>query len=128
MAPYAPPQETGEDWPAQVADQIVGVVGTVRDKTTGPLLGVARAIVYGTFVAVLGVAVAVLLVIALVRVVDNYLPDSVFGDEHIWATYLIIGLIFSLAGLILWSRRKGAVPPPAPAHAPAHLREHGTGR
>lgn len=125
MAPYAPPQETGEDWPAQVADQIVGVVGTVRDKTTGPLLGFARAVVYGTFVAVLGVAVVVLFLIAFVRVVDNYLPDSVFGDDHIWATYLIIGLVFSLAGLVLWSRRKGVVPPAA---APAHLREHGDGR
>ena len=125
MAPYAPSQETGEDWPAQVADQIVGVVGTVRDKTTGPLLGLARAIVYGTFVAVLGLAVAVLLVIALVRVVDNYLPDAWFGDDHIWATYLIIGTIFSLAGLVLWSRRK-AVVPSAAAHAA--LREHGDRR
>lgn len=125
MSPYAPPQETGEDWPAQVADQIVGVVGTVRDKTTGPLLGFARAVVYGTFVAVLGLAAAVLFLIAFVRVVDNYLPDEVFGDDHIWATYLIIGLVFSLAGLFLWSRRKGVVPPAA---TPAHLREHGNGR
>jgi hypothetical protein len=117
IAPLTPSQETGEDWPAQVADQIVGVVGTVRDKTTGPLLGFARAIVYGTFVAVLGIAVAVLLLVALVRVVDNYLPDSVFGDDHIWATYLIIGLVFSIAGLVLWSRRKAVVPPAAREHA-----------
>ena len=118
MAPYAPPQpETGEDWPAQVADQIVGIVGTVRDKTTGPALGVARAVVYGTFVGVVGLVALVLLLIALVRIVDNYLPDDVFGEDHMWATYLIIGGAFSLIGLVLWSRRK----------APA-LREQSTRR
>jgi len=117
MTPYAPP-ETGEDWPSQVADQIVGVVGTVRDKTTGPLLGFARAIVYGTFVAIIGTVALVLFLITLVRLVDNYLPNDVFGESHIWATYLIIGLVFSIIGLVLWVRRK-SVPVVAP-------REHST--
>jgi hypothetical protein len=118
MTPYAPP-ETGEDWPAQVADQIVGVVGTVRDKTTGPLLGVARAIVYGTFVLVIGSAALVLLVVMLVRLVDNYLPDEVFGEDHIWATYLILGLLFSVAGLVLWGRRKSGPAMVAREHSTA---------
>jgi hypothetical protein len=95
-----------EDWPAQVADSIVRVVGTVRDKTTGPALTLARAIVYGTFTVVVGTAVAVVLVIALVRVVDNYLPDAVFGETHTWAAHLIIGLVFAIAGTFFWSRRR----------------------
>lgn len=97
-----------EDWPAQMAETITNVVGTVRDKTTGPALTIARAVVYGTFAAVLGVVVAVLLVIALVRFVDVYLPDSVFGDEHTWATYLLLGLLFTGAGLLLWAKRRPA--------------------
>ena len=110
MTPYAPGQESGEDWPAQVADSIENFVGTVRDKTTGPLLAIARAVVYGTFVAVVGLAALVLMVITLVRFVDSYLPDSVFGEEHMWATYLLLGLLFTIAGLVLWSRRKTREP------------------
>jgi hypothetical protein len=94
-----------EDWPAQVAGSIESIVGSVRDRTTGPLLTIARGVVYGTFGAVVAVAVLVLLIIAMVRFVDSYLPDSVFGEEHMWATYLIIGLLFTIAGVFLWSRR-----------------------
>jgi hypothetical protein len=94
------------DWPRQMADTITRVVGQVRDKTTGPALTVARGVVYGTFAAVVGVAVLVLFVITLVRIVDVYLPSSVFGDQHTWATYLILGLVFTGAGMLLWTRRR----------------------
>ena len=79
----------------------------VRDRTTGPALTVARAAVYGTFAGIVGLAALVLGTIAAVRLIDNYLPDAVFGDEHTWATYLIIGLVFVVAGAVLWVRRRG---------------------
>ena len=58
------------DWPAQAADTIERVVGTVRDKTTGQLVTAARWIVYGTFAALVGLAVAVLFALAAVRAID----------------------------------------------------------
>jgi hypothetical protein len=94
------------DWPTQAADTIERVVGTVRDKTTGPAITVARAVVYGSFALIVGTAVAVMLAIAFVRVLDVYLPDSVFGEHHTWAAHLIIGVVFSLIGIVLWTRRK----------------------
>lgn len=102
------PNETSpsDDWPAQMAETIERVVGTVRDKTTGPALTVARGVVYGTFGTVVVLAVLVLLVIAAVRVVDSYLPDSVFGETHTWAAHLLLGLVFTIAGLVLWARRR----------------------
>jgi hypothetical protein len=110
MAPYDQRDNGSEgnndDWPAQVADSIESFVGNVRDKTTGPLLTVARAVVYGTFGAVIAVTVFILLIIAFIRFVDSYLPDSVFGEDHMWATYLIVGLVFTIAGGLLWSRRR----------------------
>src|SRR6266508_6961846 len=97
MAPYDQQEAAnGDDWPSQIADSIENIVGSVRDKTTGPLLTIARAVVYGTFGAVVAVAVLVLLIIGSVRFVDSYLPDSVFGEQHTWATYLIIGLLFTV--------------------------------
>lgn len=94
-----------DDWPAQAADTIERVVGSVREKTTGPAITVARGIVYGTFALLVGTMVAVLLAVAAIRVLDAYLPSSVFGDEHVWAAHGIVGLVFSLAGMALWSKR-----------------------
>jgi hypothetical protein len=95
-----------EDWPAQMADSIVGVVGAVRDKTTGPALTVARAVVYGTFAGVVAVAAIVLFVVAAVRLLDVYLPDAVFGEAHTWAAHLLLGLLFTFAGIVLWLKRR----------------------
>lgn len=95
-----------EDLPAQLAGTIEQVVGTVRDKTTRPALTIARAIVYGSFAAILSITAVVLLIIGGVRLLDNYLPSAVFGDEHTWAAYMFLGLAFVIAGALLWRRRK----------------------
>lgn len=101
--PVPPPPDA--DWPAQAADAIERVVGTVRHKTTGPALTVARAVVYGTFAAIVGSACLVVLIIAALRGLDVALPDSVFGEEHMWAAHLILGLLFVVVGAVLWRRR-----------------------
>jgi hypothetical protein len=101
--PAAP--SAGSDWPTQAADTIERVVGSVRDKTTGPAITVARALVYGTFALLVGTAVAVLLAISAVRALDVYLPDAVFGEDHTWAAHLIVGAVFSIAGMAAWSQR-----------------------
>jgi hypothetical protein len=93
------------DWPSQAADAIERTVGKVRGRTTGPAITVARAVVYGLFALIVGTAVAVLLAVALVRLLDVYLPDAVVGEEHAWAAHLVVGLLFCLAGMFLWSRR-----------------------
>jgi hypothetical protein len=91
-----PPQA---DWPAQAADAIEKYVGVVRDKTTGPAITVSRAIVYGTFATIVGVAALVVLTIALVRFVDVWVPGGV------WAAHLIVGTVFTLAGAFAWMQR-----------------------
>jgi hypothetical protein len=100
--PVPPPDN---DWPAQAADTIERVVGTVRDKTTAPALTVARAVVYGTFATLVGTACLVVFIIGAVRAIDVALPDSVFGEDHVWVAHLILGLAFVGVGAILWSRR-----------------------
>lgn len=99
-------QPLSDDWPSQAADTIVRVVGTVRDKTTGPAITAARAVVYGLLAALLGLTAFVLVAIAAVRILDVYLPESVFGPTHTWAAHLLIGIVFSLAGLVAWTKRR----------------------
>lgn len=103
------PAASQSDWPDQTADTVVNVVGAVRDRTTGPVLTVARGVVYGLFAAIVGTAALVVFVIGAVRAIDNYLPDSVFGEEHTWAAHLIVGLVLVIFGGVLFARRGRAV-------------------
>ena len=95
-----------DDWPTQATDTIVKVVGTASDKVTGPVTTAARALVFGLFAAILGTAAITLLSILAVRIANNYLPDAWFGEEHVWAAHLLIGLVFSILALILWRKTK----------------------
>jgi hypothetical protein len=104
-APAPPPAPVPDDWPAHAADSIERFVGTVRDKTTGPALTAARAVVYGTFAVLVGIAVLILAIVGAVRLIDNYLPDAWVGEDHMWVSYLILGVVFFVAGIVLWMQR-----------------------
>jgi hypothetical protein len=95
-----------EDWPAQATDSIVKVVGTVQEKVTGPVTTIARGIVFGTFAAILAGTAFVLLIILAIRVVNNYLPDAVFGEDHVWAAYFIVGALLCILAFWLWLKRE----------------------
>lgn len=98
-APVAPGAgSTSPDWTVQFADTIESVVGSVRDKTAVPLETVARALVYGILIAVMGAAALVLVTIAVVRVLSYVL--------QVWAAYGIVGTVFTLLGLLLWRKRR----------------------
>jgi hypothetical protein len=94
----------GGDWPVRAADTVERVVDSVRSKTTGPAIVASRAIVYGLVGAVLGIIALVLLLAALVRALDAYLPRGV------WLPYLIVGALLGVAGLWLWRKRRPASP------------------
>ena len=91
---------TSADWTVQVADTIESVVGSVRDKTAVPLETIARALVYGILMAVMGVTALVLVTIILVRVLSYVL--------EVWAVYGIVGGLFTVLGLFLWRKRRPA--------------------
>ena len=54
---------TDPNWAADIADTIERVVGTVRDRTTKPLVTASRAVVFGLLAAILGVVAVILLII-----------------------------------------------------------------
>lgn len=88
-------------WPDQATDLIVQTVGTVRDKTVGPAMTVARGIVYGTFAAVVGIAVTVLVCVFAIRIITVYLPG-----ERVWIPELGLGIICLVGALALWSKAR----------------------
>lgn len=89
-----------DDWPAQATDAIVNVVSIAHDKIR-VVRTVAKAIVWGLFAGVLGAVAMVLFTIGVLRVLDVYLPSAVVGDQHMWAAYVLLGLVFAIGGLAL---------------------------
>lgn len=89
------------EWPTKVAGAVEGIADLVRTKAVRPLQGLARAVVFGVIVAVMGVVLAILVAVGTVRVLNVYL----FGGQE-WASYAVVGGIFLLAGVFLSSRRR----------------------
>ena len=102
--PSQPPAEpgSGQDWTDQVTGLIVDSVDKVRSRTTGPILEVTRGSVHAVVAIMLLLPVAVLFLILTVRVLTYY----VFRE--VWITYAVLGMVFTLAGVVLWSRRHAA--------------------
>jgi hypothetical protein len=98
------------DWPVQAAETIEQVVATVRDRAVAPILTAARVVVYAMVGGTLIFAAALLLIICLVRALNNYLPGGV------WVAYFVLGGVFLIAGLIVWTQKGSAtLPDPMPA-------------
>ena len=98
-----PPATTDDDWTVQTADTIDRVVTTIRSKTSDPLVGIARWVVFGLLASIVATLALVLLAIASVRALIVYLP---FGDDRVWAADLIVGGIFALTGLLLFRKAR----------------------
>jgi hypothetical protein len=92
----------------QATEAVESIVLTVKEKTTVPATTIARGVVYGLVIAALGIVAAICLAVAGVRFLTVYLPvGHVNGGHHrVWVADLILGLIFTLAGLLFWSRRE----------------------
>jgi hypothetical protein len=105
----APGDAAAADWPAQATDLIVKTVGQLRDKTTGPAIKAARGVVYGLLAGLLGGVAGLLVAIALVRGLDEGI-EAIFDSRETWAAHGIIGLLFTLLGLLLWSKRRAPEP------------------
>jgi hypothetical protein len=89
---------------ARALDTVDTVVDTVHDKAIRPALVAARSIVFGVIIAVVGITVLVIFFITIIRI-------GVIAGREVWRSYLLIGLILSAIGALLYSRR--GLPPDA---------------
>ena len=92
-------KSTDDGLASQATSVVVNLVTSVRGKTTGPLLFVARLVVYSIAILIAASAAIILFVIAAVKIVNQLLP----GD--VWAAYLLLGAVFALVGTFFWSKR-----------------------
>ena len=89
---------TEPDWTDQVTDLIVDSVDKVRDRTTGPILDYSRISVHALVALLLMGPIGVLFLVGAVRLLTWAVGEA-------WIAYAILGTIFVLVGVVLWSRR-----------------------
>lgn len=87
------------DWTADAADTVEQVVATVRDRTVVPARAAAKAVVYGLLVGFFAATALILLAIGAFRFLDIWIPAGV------WASYLIVGGILVIGGVLAWTKR-----------------------
>jgi hypothetical protein len=85
-------------------DAVDAVVASVNDKAIRPAIVAARGIVFGVIIAVIGITTLVLFCVGFIRV-------TTIAGHRIWASYIVLGLIFSIIGAVLYARR--GLPPDA---------------
>lgn len=90
---------TETDWGAIATEKFVSTVDTVKQRTTGPLLKVARAVVYGLVILVAALMLVILLIAGLVRALDVVMPGNV------WSAHLVAGVLCLIIGMFAWSKR-----------------------
>ena len=96
--------DLGDALSARALDTIDTVVATVNDRAVRPAVVAARSVVFGIIIAVIGITVVVLFCVGFIRL-------TTIAGHRIWASYIVLGLIFSAVGAVLYARR--GLPPDA---------------
>ena len=96
--------DLGDALSARALDTIDTVVATVNDRAVRPAIVAARSIVFGIVIAVIGLTVVIMFCIGFIRL-------TTIAGHRIWASYIVLGLIFSAVGAVLYARR--GLPPDA---------------
>ena len=90
------------DWPRQATETIVDFVDNIKHKTTDPATKAVRGIVYGIVILILGVPAVIMLLVGIIHLLNQAAVSVGLG---VWLVYLVLGLIFTIAGWVLWRKR-----------------------
>jgi hypothetical protein len=104
MPDQVPAPTADGDWTVEVANRIESVTETVREKTTVPVLTAAQMLVFGIVAALLGLLAFLFFVVALIRVLEAYLPIHPLA-RRVWVVDAIVAAIFIGSGAFLWRKR-----------------------
>ena len=86
-----------DDFPAKIADLLESVATRVRSMTVDRVAGIAKWTAVGVVLMVMASLIALFLLFGLFRLIGELI-----GFE---LTYAILGGLFVIAGMFLWSKR-----------------------
>jgi hypothetical protein len=104
------PSFTDPGWAAKQADTIVRIVHQVRDRTTRPVVLLARGLVFGLIAAAGAITAGLLLIIAATRALQAVIEWPLSHATAVWVSYLVLGGVLLLAGAVLMRKRQTVAP------------------
>lgn len=99
---------TDPQLPVKIADAIERFVQTVRAQSTDKIILLARILVFGLVAAIGSLVALVLTLIISVRVLQVLLGLVVDHPTAVWMSYLVIGGLLCVLGVVLMSKRQAA--------------------
>jgi hypothetical protein len=95
------------NWAPELANTVDRYVGMVRDKVTGKAVVAVRGIVFGVIVVFTAIAALILSVILGTKVLQRVvnIGGAVDRDSSVWVSYMVVGGILFLAGLVCMRKR-----------------------
>ena len=96
---------TDPGWAAHQADTIVRLIDQVRQRTTRPLVVLARGVVFGLIAAAGGLTAVLLLLIAATRALQALIEWPLSHPTAVWVSYLVVGGLLLVAGTVLMRQR-----------------------
>ena len=96
---------TDEHWADEVADQVIGFVGKIRDSATNNAIVAVRAVVFGLMGLMLGVTLIVLSLIFFTRGTQSLFDIWLSWERAVYASYFAVGGLFTLIGVLAMSKR-----------------------
>ncbi|MEX2626797.1 MAG: hypothetical protein WD225_07915 [Ilumatobacteraceae bacterium] len=99
---------TDPNWARELADTVDRIVGKVRDTTTDNIVLVARALVFGLFIAIVGIFTLVIFLVAVTRGLQALLELAVEWPRAVYLSYLILGGILCALGGLMMSKRRAS--------------------
>lgn len=96
------------NWATETTDRLVSFIESVRSQTTQKVVYAARAAVFGVIAVMLGTFIAIIGMVGLMRGLQALLELAVGWDRAVYLSYLIIGALASIIGLVLFRKRNAA--------------------
>jgi hypothetical protein len=100
---------TDPNWASETTDTLVSYIDLVRSKTTQNLVYAARAVVFGLIAVIVGSFALVILFVMLMRGLQALLELATTWERAVYLSYLIVGAVFTIAGVVLFKKRNAAV-------------------
>jgi len=99
---------TDPNWATETTDKLVTLIDKVRAQTTQKVVYAARGAVFGVIALMLGTFISIIAVVGLMRGLQALLELAVDWDRAVYLSYLIVGGLLSIIGLVLFRKRNAA--------------------
>ncbi len=96
---------TDPNWAPDLTDQIAGLIGKVRDKTTNNAVKAVRAVVFGLIGLFLGIVALILSLIVVTRGLQSLFDIWFEWGKAVYVSYLVFGGILTVLGMLLMTKR-----------------------